>query len=885
MSGYRDVTLYGPVSAGGELACTVSPSNAPTHIDRIEVLAYSLLRSELNVHHSNNCIDFQYGATKIPAFSVEESSTAYDDNNLPRYVVGDSGLGISPVVSGFASSIAVVKTDGAYTATTTVGPQGHPVNFDVDAASVLVAEPYTYVYEVDMFIAPDVSAICAALANATVYWDYWDAGAGAAAPATVLTPEPRNGQKYTVSVALLDLRPTHGVRHVVSVEYTLKADDAVVHSWSHTPVSLQTLQSRSALPQSGEFSYAQGKVYKLAIALTFATGETLLVEKVDALCTGTVVVPPWVQPNWPAFGSGDNYTVAKNTTDAANALIGHLVLHRGLINGGRLQLSPAETGFVVQSAVTKYYQINALRVSAAFIDLLRSELGLLVGQTPASDTRAADEAYQTAGREARGMGMAPDRVYHLAQLAYDYVLSLPTEVMWDAVRVSAWRIIREDVTMLTARRYEAYYTPYASNAALTLDASPISLPHTFLPGTFDFKNATRPGDLPLVNVRFKPELTSVLESRFAESTTPTLFMNAVREAYSKARDDDLPELSLLPTGGGEFRHSRPFVVLHVDRLATLLSLDARVFDKTPDTHTPYASSKRAADAAKAHVLSLTSSRSFAQTSYEVLERFNRSATRQRCFILRPLVANVVTATMRVGPYTTAVMLRDEVERAMNAAVSELGKTLAQTIVHPVVVRLATPYIEIECATNLTLLFGTGASVLRSAHRLLGFRNADTTTTTTTTTTIRAPFPYDIGDDPKMLRVTVYVNGTEATPMYYETRDEEECTFLMYIGSLPSILQTQSDPCCTNAVPLLRMSDYGSKVVHMQQTLQKIDRIALRFGVHLPSSSSSSTGDAPLYNFRNQNVLVVLRLWEVAEAGKRADSYNRSIFVTQQQQRS
>jgi hypothetical protein len=74
------------------------------------------------------------------------------------------------------------------------------------------------------------------------------------------------------------------------------------------------------------------------------------------------------------------------------------------------------------------------------------------------------------------------------------------------------------------------------------------------------------------------------------------------------------------------------------------------------------------------------------------------------------------------------------------------------------------------------------------------------------------------------------------------------------------------------------------VVHMQQTRQKIDRIALRFGVHLPSSSASTrTGDAPLYNFRNQNVLVVLRLWEVAEAGKRTDSYNRSIFVTQQQQ--
>jgi hypothetical protein len=144
----------------------------------------------------------------------------------------------------------------------------------------------------------------------------------------------------------------------------------------------------------------------------------------------------------------------------------------------------------------------------------------------------------------------------------------------------------------------------------------------------------------------------------------------------------------------------------------------------------------------------------------------------------------------------------------------------------------------------------------------------------------APFPYDLGDDPKMLRVTVYVNGTEATPMYYETRDEEACTFLMYIGSLPSILQTQNDPCCTNAVPLLRMSDYGSKVVQMQHTLQKIDRIALRFGVHLPASSNS-TGFAPAYNFRNQNVLVVLRLWEVAEAGKRADSLNRSGYVAPQ----
>lgn len=869
MAGYRDVTMYGPVSAEGELACTVAPSNAPNQIDRIEVLAYSMLRSELNVHHSNNCIDFQYGATRIPAFSVKESSSSYDDNNLPRYVVGDSGLGISLVAAGLPSGIAVVKTDGAYTAATTFG--SHPATFDVDAASVVVAEPYTYLYEVDMLIAPDVSAICAALANATVYWD----AAAAAATATVLTPEPRNAKKYTVSVALLDLLPNHGVRHVVRVEYTLTSDDALVESWSHAPVSLQTLQSRSALPKSGEFLYLQRRAYTLAIALTFDTGETLRVENVDALCTGTVVVPPWVQPNWPVFGIGDDYTVARNNTDAANALIGHLVLKNGLVDGGRLQLAPAETGFVAQSAVTKYYQVKALRVSAAFIDLLRSELGLLA-PTPyaASDTRAADEAYQMAGTEARGMGMAPDRVYHLAQLAYDYVGSLPTEVRWDAVRVKAWRVIREDPSRLSA--YAAYYTPDASNAAFTLDASPIALPYTFPPGSFDFLRAATPQ---LVNFRFKPDLTRVLESRFAESTTPLLFMKAVREAYSAARgravDDDLPELSLVAAGGGEFRHSRPFVVVHVDRLATLLSLDARtVFDKTPDTRAPYASSKRAAGAAEAHVLSLPSSRSFAQTAYEVLERYNRNATKQRSFILKPRVANIVTATLRVGPYATADLLCAEAERAMNAAVDALPLPNK----HPVVVRVgATPYIEVECATNVTLLFGTGASVLRSAHRLLGFRTADTSAAASSA--VRAPFPYDLGDDPKMLRVTVYVNGTEAAPMYHETRDEQECTFLMYIGALPSILQTQSDPCCTSAV--LRMSDYGSKVVHMQQTLQKIDRIALRFAVHLPSSSSSSTGDAPLYNFRNQNVLVVLRLWEVAEAGKRADSYNRSIFVTQQ----
>ena len=184
--------------------------------------------------------------------------------------------------------------------------------------------------------------------------------------------------------------------------------------------------------------------------------------------------------------------------------------------------------------------------------------------------------------------------------------------------------------------------------------------------------------------------------------------------------------------------------------------------------------------------------------------------------------------------------------------------------------------------KVTLLFGSGANAFRSAHRLLGFSNADIGPQQNATApfSIDAPFPYDLGDDPKVLRVTVYVNGTEATPMYYETRDEEECTFLMYIGSLPSILQTQSDPCCTNAVPLLRMSDYGSKVVQMQQTLQKIDRIGLRFGVHLPSSSSSA-GFAPAYNFRNQNVLVVLRLWEVAEAGKRTDSFNRSSYVPPQ----
>jgi hypothetical protein len=76
----------------------------------------------------------------------------------------------------------------------------------------------------------------------------------------------------------------------------------------------------------------------------------------------------------------------------------------------------------------------------------------------------------------------------------------------------------------------------------------------------------------------------------------------------------------------------------------------------------YASSKRVDAAAETHVLSLPSTRPFSQTAYEVLDRYNRNTTRQRCFILRPRIANVVTATLSVGPYPTAALLRDEVDK-------------------------------------------------------------------------------------------------------------------------------------------------------------------------------------------------------------------------------
>ena len=102
----------------------------------------------------------------------------------------------------------MLATRGAYAAK--VGPLPD-VPLDVGAA-VTVAEPYAYLYEVDVFIAPDVSAICAAIAKATVYWDSTDATQ--AHEAVVTVPEPRNGDTYAVSVALLDLRPTHGVDHI-----------------------------------------------------------------------------------------------------------------------------------------------------------------------------------------------------------------------------------------------------------------------------------------------------------------------------------------------------------------------------------------------------------------------------------------------------------------------------------------------------------------------------------------------------------------------------------------------------------------------------------------------------------------------------------------------
>ena len=76
-----DIAAQGQV-VGGALKYVLP--NVVSGVERVEVLGYSIRRSESNVNEGNNMLDFKYGPTSISGLRVVRSGYGYDPDNPPR---------------------------------------------------------------------------------------------------------------------------------------------------------------------------------------------------------------------------------------------------------------------------------------------------------------------------------------------------------------------------------------------------------------------------------------------------------------------------------------------------------------------------------------------------------------------------------------------------------------------------------------------------------------------------------------------------------------------------------------------------------------------------------------------------------------------------------
>jgi hypothetical protein len=604
------------------------------------------------------------------------------------------------------------------------------------------------------------------------------------------------------------------------------------------------------------------------------------------------------------------------------------LLHHAATTGtDRLSTVPVTT-LTTEDGAWSYSTIRIKNMSPAYLNLV-TRIG--VSETPitnAHPTKYADMAYQAEAR--RGLDYGP------CQLAYNYVMAVPPEYREAAYAERGWA--RDAISNDTP----AYYTldPISGvTCAMSKGSISVDVTDSFTEapsGLFDARTLTAQFVAKCPTIAFQPDLVGILSGTHSTTTTPTAFRNAVGAAYDKSHrnksESSLPSFWPHEEGGGTFSAPRAFAVLHVDRLTNVLHASAS-YELTDTANNAFIESRY--DATERVYTATIGGRGRTQYNASVFATWSRyhAKTRDRRFVLQPVIANTLVAELRPGTYTAA-QLAEEVEVSMNKALGSLDDTtrgkqeitirvslnedampltiqeafeLAQLKLYraPIptshlYIRIATTEtytttagVNVKCEmpterpdkkTEVRLLFQTGANAHRSAHRLLGFQRSDhckwdwlvadsRSLVTTAEAALQAPYPYDLCDDPKMLRVTMRVNDAEAKPMYHETHAHDEGTFLLYIGSLPSVLDVPR----LHGVPLLRMSDYGAKVVQQQQTKQTIDRISLRFDVSYPVSASDTF--TTRYNFRNQNVLFVFRLWEVVLSEKHQDSFNRSHYLT------
>jgi hypothetical protein len=141
-----DLAVQGQVVGG---ALRYKLANVVSGVERVELLGYSIRRSESNVNEGNNVIDFKYGTTALSGVRVTRAGYGYDPDNPPRTdstaTSPSLGVEVYAVANGARQNVAVpdyaeIGADAVKLVRAAKSPQLGA------RAECVVADPYQYAY-------------------------------------------------------------------------------------------------------------------------------------------------------------------------------------------------------------------------------------------------------------------------------------------------------------------------------------------------------------------------------------------------------------------------------------------------------------------------------------------------------------------------------------------------------------------------------------------------------------------------------------------------------------------------------------------------------------------------------------------------------------------
>jgi hypothetical protein len=140
-----DVAVQGQV-VGGALKHVLS--NVVSGVERVEILGYSIRRSESNVNEGNNMLDFKYGSTALSGLRVTRVGYGYDPDNPPRMdsTATSPSLGVEVYAATATGRHNVAVPDYAEVSETVTFVRAAKSPQLGAHADCIVADPYKYAY-------------------------------------------------------------------------------------------------------------------------------------------------------------------------------------------------------------------------------------------------------------------------------------------------------------------------------------------------------------------------------------------------------------------------------------------------------------------------------------------------------------------------------------------------------------------------------------------------------------------------------------------------------------------------------------------------------------------------------------------------------------------